>query len=319
MSDKSFSPVKNYVITLTSILQNDKESINLVSESLQTRGYSFIRLPRDLIHQIDINMLLMESFFLKPQYYKKDFFKDPIFGYFGVDHKESFRLLTGSRISEHRIPANLNKLKDLIHTVDQIMYSISLMLAPILFPNLLTDAQKLDIPFYNMKNQWGMFDVAKYHNDGSRTDINCKAHYDPGLLSLSLRSTQPGLQLKDEFGKWIKTPEDTSIAILWAGKAATEMNPKIKPGIHRVANPDIPGKPRISMWHEICTSAQEHKELIKKKDNIPENKIKSIHPYLIKKTVESIKTIDSIQKEFPSTNPYTFEKTTGIPMSKSMQ
>ena len=267
-----YSPVKNYIISLTSLLQNDNNSINLITESLITRGYSFIRLPKELVSQIDVCMQLMELFFQEPLYYKKKYFKEPIFGYFPVNHKESFRLLTGTRLNEQQIPENLSKLKNLINTIDKIMYSISLILSPTLFPNLINDAQKLDIPLFHKQNPWGMFDVAKYHNDGSRTELNCKAHYDPGLLSLSLRSTQPGLQLRDEFNKWIKTPEDTSIAILWAGKAAHDINPKIKPGIHRVVNPNINGVdkpsrfiPRISKWHEICTSAQEHRELINKK------------------------------------------------------
>lgn len=290
----SYSPIKNYITPLTSLLQSDKESLNRIKESLFMRGYSFIRLPKELVTEIDTCMGSIESFFQERIQYKKKFFKEPIFGYFAVDHKESFRLLTGTRIDEHQIPEDLLKLKNLIHTIEKIMYSLSLILAPSLFPNFITDVQKLDIPLFNMKNQWGMFDVAKYYNNGLRTDLNCRAHYDPGLLSLSLRSTQPGLQLKDEFNKWIKPPEDTNIAILWAGKVATDMNPKIKPGVHRVVNPDqnAVGKPRISMWYEICTSAQEHKELIKQK------------------------TKSSLEKTVPKINPYAFEKKTGIPMSK---
>ena len=283
-----YSPVKNYIISLTSLLQNDKTSINLVNESLLTRGYSFIRLPKELVEQIDICIQLMELFFQEPLYYKKKYFKEPIFGYFAVNHKESFRLLTGKRIDEQKIPDNLSQLKSLINTIDKIMYSMSLILAPTLFPNLLTNTHKLDIPLFDKTLPWGMFDIAKYHNTGSRTELNCKAHYDPGLLSLSLRSTQPGLQLKDEFGKWIKTPEDKNIAILWTGKAAHDLNNKIKLGVHRVVNPDTNsiGKPRISMWHEICTSAQEHKELINKKKPDSEAKTgipisKSLSPSLL--------------------------------------
>ena len=283
-----YSPVKNYIISLTSLLQNNKESIDHVAESLLTRGYSFIRLPLELVQQIDTCIEIMETFFSNSLSYKKKYFKEPIFGYYGVDHKESFRLLTGTRMDEQDIPKELSKLKNLINTIDKIMYSISLILSPSLFPNLLTDGQKLNIPLFNMKNQWGMFDVAKYHNNGLRSDLNCRAHYDPGLLSLSLRSTQPGLQLKDEFNKWIKPPEDKNIAILWAGKAASDINSKIKPTIHRVISPDTIGKPRIAMWYEICTSAQEHKELIKKKS-------------------EKTSKID----------PLKFEGKTGIPFSKS--
>ena len=109
----------------------------------------------------------------------------------------------------------------------------------------------------------GMFDISKYHNNGTRQEMNCKEHYDPGLLSLSIRSTEPGLQMKDEFGRWIITPNDKTIGILWAGKAAVTLNPTIKPGIHRVKN--TTNKPRIGIWYEICTTAQEHTELLSDK------------------------------------------------------
>ena len=147
-----------------------------------------------------------------------------------------------------------------------------------------------------------MFDIAKYHNDGLRTKINCEEHFDPGLLSLSLRSSEPGLQLKDEFGKWIKTPDDDNIAILWTGEAATKMNPKIKPGIHRVVNPTVFGKPRIAMWHEICTGKQEHKELINKKESIDTHKFQSSTGIPMSKVLN---------------DAYKYENVTGIPYSKT--
>ena len=280
-----FSPVENYIIPLTSILKNNDESIKKVSDSLTLRGYTFIRLPNDLISQIDKCLIVINNFFDNTVQYKKRFFKEPIFGYFNVSHKESFRMLTGARLNEHTFPPNFDKIKDLINTVDKLIYSIAILLSPTLFPNLLSEAQKLKIPFFEMKKQWGMFDIAKYHNDGKRIQLNCKEHYDPGLLSLSLRSTEPGLQLKDEFGKWIIPPNDNTIAVLWTGNAATQMNSKIKQGVHRVVNPKVNkiGMPRIAIWHEICTTTQEHTELINK----------------------------------TQTKAITYENNSGIPMSKS--
>lgn len=261
MSTDSSTPQKTYVMQLTSILENDKDSINYISESLQTRGYAFVRLPPDLVKKIDECTFTIERFFSDSLLYKKIYFREPIFGYFNVNHKESFRLLTGSRLNEYSMPYSSNEIKDLVQTVDQIMYIISVFLGPTLFPDLFNNANKLNIPFFNMRKRWGMFDFAKYHNDGSRKGLNCQEHYDPGLLSFHLRSTEEGLQLKDEFGKWIEVPNDKTLAVLWAGKAATQINPKIKPGIHKVEC--ATGRPRISMWHEICTEAQEHRELLK--------------------------------------------------------
>lgn len=254
---------KNYVIPMLSILQNDQAEISKVAISLQTRGYSFISLPEEIIKQIDECLPSIESFFLNSESYKKEYSKEPFFGYFPVGHKESFRLITGSRLHEYKFPNNFEKIKNLVHGIDKIMYSIALILSPTLFPGLLTNAKKMDLPFFEMGKQWGMFDIAKYSNDGSRVDLNCEEHYDPGLLSLSLRSTAPGLQLRNEFGKWIIPPPHKNIAILWTGHSAVYLNPKIKPGIHRVINSE---KTRISIWHEICTSAQEHRELIKDDD-----------------------------------------------------
>ena len=256
-ANTKFSPVKNYVVPLTLILQNDKEAIKTLSDELKTRGYTFVKLSPELVNQVDVCMGIIEAFFARYIDYKKAFFKAPIFGYFGVDHKESFRFLTGSRLSEQKLPTGFDEIKNLIHTIDQIMFTVTLLCSPVLFPNIMAKAKELDIPLFNLKKQWGMFDIAKYYNDGTRSELNCKEHFDPGLLSISLRSTEPGLQLKDEFGKWIKAPTDKTIAIIWAGDAATKINPNVKHGVHRVINPPtVPGdlskpKPRISMWHEI--------------------------------------------------------------------
>lgn len=275
------SSVKHYVMPLTAIVNNDKDTIDYISYSLKKRGYVFVRLPPKLVEQIDTVTDIMEQFFSNTEPYKKKFFKEPIFGYFGVNHKESFRVLTGSRLNEQSYPVNFNKVKELIDYIDKVMYSISVKLAPSLFPKLSENAKEFDIPFFNEKTKWwGMFDIARYFNDSRM--LNCAEHYDPGLLSFSIRSTEEGLQLKDEFGKWIRVPADKTLAVIWTGKAASEINPEVKPGVHRVMC-NTTGKPRLAMWHEICTSAQEHKELIKKKDD----------------------------------TAFKFESRTGIPMSKS--
>ena len=91
-----FSATKNYIIPLMSVIQNDTESINRISESLETRGYAFVRLPNELVKQIDDCLSCANSFFHSDNNYKKKFFKAPVFGHFSVQHKESFRILTGS-------------------------------------------------------------------------------------------------------------------------------------------------------------------------------------------------------------------------------
>lgn len=281
------------IIPLKYILQNDKGAISAIGTNLEKRGYAFIRLDPTLVTELNTCVSIAEKFFVQSINYKKKFVKEPIFGYFGVNHKESFRFLTGFRLREHIIPDNFDPIRKLIKTIDQIMYLMVLLCAPVLFPNVIANAQKLkfDIPLLQEDQPWGMFDIAKYHNDGTRISLNCAEHFDPGLLSLSLRSTAPGLQLKDENNNWIAPPDDPSIGIIWAGKVAQEINPKIKLGIHRVVNPTkLPSKPRISMWYEVCISKQEHRELLSNDKPDPVKKI----------------------------NPVKFEDETGIPMSKSM-
>lgn len=304
---QTYSPTKNYVMQLNSILQNDKNTMDYISESLQLKGYVFVRLPMELVKEIDSCVALMEKFFAETKEYKTRYAKEPIFGYFGVDHKESYRLLTGSRITEQQFPYNFHELKDLVRKIDKMMYTISTLLSPSLFPDLFSNAKKLGIPFFDISKPWGMFDLTKYHNDGRRFGMNCKEHYDPGLLSFHIRSTEEGLQLKNEFGKWIKVPNDKTLGIIWAGKAANDINPKIKPGVHRVVcgnNNGFIGKPRIALWHEICTKDQEHTELIKKKT------VEKSSGMYVTKLMETDKGV-SIARSF--------EKSTGIPMSKSMR
>ena len=256
--------IQNNLVTLLSILEGNNNASKNICESLTKRGYAFIILPDYLVKEIDDLLIVINEFFNKTQQYKNQFFKKPIFGYFGVGHKESFRIFTGTRMKEHMFPLTFDKLQDFVRYIDKIMYSIALLLSPYIFPNLMNKSKELDIPLFNVNKTWGMFDVTKYYNDGTRKELNCLEHYDPGLLSLSLRSTESGLQLKDEHGKWINAPTNKNIAILWTGKAAIQINPKLKPGIHRVINPTIGtlANPRIAIWYEICTSYQEHKELL---------------------------------------------------------
>ena len=285
---KRYSPTKNYITPLTKVLQNDKLATTTISDDLKKRGYTFVRLPLSIVKLIDECVRRIEYFFDKNISYKREYEKEPVFGYYDVPHKESFRFLTGLRLDEQKIPSYFEPIKNLIHTIDHIMYTLTLICSNHLFPEIIEKAHQYDIPMFQLEKSrtgssqsyntgWAMFDIVKYHNDGTRKELNCKEHIDPGLLSFSLRSTEPGLQLKDEHGEWISLPIDNTVGIIWAGEAATKINPEIKPGYHRVINPKpiydsvgtaIP-KPRISMWHEICTSKQERKDLLidKEKNN----------------------------------------------------
>jgi len=126
-------------------------------------------------------------------------------------------------------------------------------------------AEKLDLPLILPEKDdsphFGMVDVAFYHNyveQKDRPPMNCIAHYDPGLLSLSVTQTYEGLQLQDAAGNWVEGPPPNSphLGVIWTGDAAHQLNNSFKAGIHQVAYPAVLGTPRLSIWGEICTRDQ---------------------------------------------------------------
>jgi len=156
--------------------------------------------------------------------------------------------------------------------MDDIMPKLVIVSGKILFdsndPSAI--AEQLHLPLL-LKNdgipKWAMLDVAHYFNDQSKfdesplpPDINCASHYDPGLISLSVLSTAPGLELFNPATEtWTAhTGEDESLAILWCGQAASDASKGVlKPATHRVLRKV--GQPRVAMWYEICTAEQEPK------------------------------------------------------------
>ena len=250
------------IVALSSILEGNENSVKNTCRSLIMRGYAYVILPDFLVKEMDNSLITINDFFNKTKEQKKKYKKEPILGYQGVGHKESYRMMTGKRIEEQIFPSDFDRIKDMVKYIDKIMYKITTIMSPYIFPNLISKSKELDIPFFNGNKNWGLFDITKYFNDGTRKELNCMEHSDPGLLSISLRSTEPGLQLLDENNHWISPPFYKNVAIIWTGQAASRINPLLKPAIHRVLNSTKVGTPRVAMWHEICTSQQEHTELM---------------------------------------------------------
>ena len=183
------SPKLNYIIPLTNIFEKNNTSIMHIINSFMTRGYAFIRLPQILITLIDNCIDPINNFFNLSQQAKKMYFKKPIFGYFSVDHKESFRLLTGSRLKEHLLPKQFDHIIKLSKIMDEYMHKLVKIFEPYIFPNLSNYNHDIPLVNNNDDNKWAMFDITKYYNNNIRIDHNCKEHFDPGLLSMSIRST----------------------------------------------------------------------------------------------------------------------------------
>jgi hypothetical protein len=64
-----------------------------------------------------------------------------------------------------------------------------------------------------------MVDIVSYFNKRPQvgSDLNVAQHFDPGLISLNILSTLPGLQfLAGE--EWIDIPQQSNMGVLWLGK-----------------------------------------------------------------------------------------------------
>ena len=112
-----------------------------------------------------------------------------------------------------------------------------------------------DIPFLEASDRFTLVDIVKYFNteQGGTTinsKMNCLEHYDPGLITFSVFSSQPGLELKRDT-EWIRpTP---GYGIIWLGEAARN-SANLPVCMHRVVHQI--GTPRITVWGEMCTRTQ---------------------------------------------------------------
>lgn len=100
------------------------------------------------------------------------------------------------------------------------------------------------------EERYGLVDIASYSNEKGAPDIVVSEHTDPGLLILALPEMGNGLELFSCNGDWISPLKDHRV--LWAGNAAKKAG--LVPALHRVCS--RVGSPRVSCWHEICTSKQ---------------------------------------------------------------
>eukprot|EP01130_Rhizamoeba_saxonica_P016422 TRINITY_DN758_c0_g1_i2.p1 TRINITY_DN758_c0_g1~~TRINITY_DN758_c0_g1_i2.p1 ORF type:complete len:435 (-),score=90.99 TRINITY_DN758_c0_g1_i2:52-1356(-) len=260
------------VVELSQLLSNDIQQIELLTNNLTINGWSFIRMDHDLSTKALACGTEMESFFLSETSVKNQYFSEPIFGYTSVPHKESFRWKSGSRYGDVNYPKP-SAIFMITSTLDRIFEDLLKNCSSNLFNCNYEDLLNLkqnngpDIPMLdqNATERWGLMDMARYYNKSSHiyeggVHLNCVEHYDPGLLSLSVLSTAPGLQVKNMVtNEWVDCPylnQDGSIAVMWCGEAVRNIpNCNLIPGIHRVKF--VEGShPRLALWHEVCTREQ---------------------------------------------------------------
>lgn len=213
--------------------------IDVIKSNLATRGYSLVDLNDSFISNIHICEQEMNDFFNQPTADKESYFREPVFGWFEVPHKQVFRIATGNRINQYDYPSS--QLKSLISDLDSMMTE----LANLLFPGVKQLVPQ--VPF-----DFGLIDVVKYNNTTERkNNLNIVEHYDPGLLAFNFLNTADGLQFKNEHGEWIDIKAYTGI--IWTSNAVKTYDSSHPVGVHRVKMTD---KPRFSMWYEVATIEQ---------------------------------------------------------------
>jgi hypothetical protein len=212
--------------------------INVIKSNLATRGYSIVDLNESFLSNVKICEQEMNEFFNQPIEEKEPYFREPVFGWFEVPHKQVFRIATGNRMNNYDYPST--QLKNLIPDMDAMMTEF----ANLLFPGV---NQLTKVPF-----DFGLIDVVLYNNNTERkNNLNIVEHYDAGLLAFNFLNTADGLQFKNEHDEWIDIPSHHGI--IWTSNAIKSYESSHPVGIHRVKTTD---KPRLSMWYEVATYEQ---------------------------------------------------------------
>jgi len=310
-----------------------KKRLPELQADLAKNGWVFVNLPPDLVAMVKEIIDPLNKFFKCPSDIKQNYAQDmklnpgiPL-GYGFVKHKESLHYLTANRFDKTLIPDTCsNSLTRIIQNMDILMHQLALAISPKLFGYFSnTIATMFDLPSLNETSTdlFGMFDIAYYLNDpstGGPKDYNCAPHYDPGLFSLSILATTSGLELQNYKGEWIKGPtfqSNPTLGVIWLGEAAVKASKNtpipLVAGVHKVSYSNLEEKiPRLTMWYEICTSAQlmdNTDGMFLTEDNKPAIKVKNIigTDIIVGKTSNATKS-DLL---------YQIETEKGIPMSKS--
>jgi len=266
-------------INIASLLLNSKSEIELLKQSLCDRGWCFLQLPEEIQSKSQILLKQMEVFFQENMSTKSLYsFPESIrYGYVNSEFKEGFRVLTGNFIKQQKIfklPAIFSDLEDFGRLLDDLckkiikitngFYCGEALLQNPNIPLLTSPANSL------LKTElygYGMLDMVNYLK---KQDFLVAEHGDPGLFSISLGSSSPGLKLLDPSpNSWINIP--VASAVLWCGSTANELSKRsMKVGWHKVDNEN--SENRQTIWYEVCVLDQIPEFLKNEKQSINEKK-----------------------------------------------
>lgn len=179
------------------------------------------------------------------------------FGYFCTPSKQGYRYMTVEYSKHFSLPFELGVYSQ-VTQVDTHVRDIWNKCGQFLFE---PKHNVEHIPLIAVKpkyERFGLFDIVRYEDvttlasDVLTDNLQVHAHADPGLMSLSIGSTEDGLEMYDPVAHaWVRIPKDKWV--LWCGFAAEQISDQvIKCGVHRV----VAGKERLTAWYEMCVESQ---------------------------------------------------------------
>jgi len=284
----------NNDISLDQLLNKESSAIKNLDSALSSQGWAFVTLPDTFVTYVSSCASELNDYFTGTTTTDKlkfsesfnastaettDKYDGNVLGYYKAEgHKEGLRVLTGGRLKEKWMDVKIReKVKKLAVELDTMLVQLLQATAQPIFRVSYEELSKqvpiiantINSPTNFSTENFAMLDVAFYTHDDRKIfplekedQISVYPHYDPGILSLSIFSSQKGLQLKDSTDQWIDKPLSNNVGVLWAGEqASTISNGHVRPGWHRVMfypEKDVSAPtPRLSIWIEACGAQQD--------------------------------------------------------------
>ncbi|KRX06101.1 hypothetical protein PPERSA_09713 [Pseudocohnilembus persalinus] len=242
--------------------------VEKLEKNLKKNGFCFLILPLQL-QEASKNLVNASKEVLGkiPQNQSGQYFAAPGFGYCDKGNKQSLTYLTGQFLQQEKEmgsicpPVQLNQQKGVNKNIQESVKNVSVLFdnaSKYIFKNVpcfqkIAQNGSQEIPLLRKRvPQFGMLDVVRYQG---RSGYKVDSHVDPGIFSISVFSSDSGLQLKNSEGKWIQAPyKDKMFGIIWNGLAANRISKgEMAQGWHRVAPSQ---EDRYTMWYECVVNSQ---------------------------------------------------------------
>lgn len=244
-------------VALLDLVAREEDAMRAAMGMLGMQGWFLVVLPEDMVGRIAVVREDVEAWFARPLFQKKEYERKNFMGFNSTERKEGLRYFTGRKQMEDM--QHIPSLASVALEVDSILRGICLATCDAFEGG--ESALMKECPLFSTRESFALLDVVRYNNskdgDAEKNHLNCEAHFDPGLFSLSFLSTARGLELlgfSEGKEKWIAPPLQHNLGVVWAGKLASTLSGGlIKPGNHRVVKGHVP---RLTCWVEVCSYAQ---------------------------------------------------------------